>query len=252
MAACGAAFAEHPVLARRARGERRRGYKNGRDARQHKSRRTNRAKSETWKQKRANMRATVCMRVRVRVRVCACACACARARPNEGVTSSGRRLENSRRSHAPRNSTSKKVPEALRSRATYLVSQVASRSPSFAAHRLDRRADRARCARTATALRSAPSRHTRPPRATPTARPAHAAAAPPHCLPRRSGSSAPPRPPDRQRCPPASARSCAQHRAPPALGPACDCSRRYPVAPQPTCPSTTRRTLSTPTSPSCR
>ena len=42
------------------------------------SRRINRAKSETWKQKRANMRASVCMRVRVRVRVCACAC----ARPN--------------------------------------------------------------------------------------------------------------------------------------------------------------------------
>ena len=30
---------------------------------------TRRAKSETWKQKRANMRASVCMRVRVRVRV---------------------------------------------------------------------------------------------------------------------------------------------------------------------------------------
>ena len=35
-------------------------------------------KSETWKQKRANMRASVSMRVRVRA--CACASACARAR----------------------------------------------------------------------------------------------------------------------------------------------------------------------------
>ena len=34
--------------------------------RQHESSRTSRAKSETWKQKRANMRASVCMRVRVR------------------------------------------------------------------------------------------------------------------------------------------------------------------------------------------
>ena len=39
-------------------------------------------KSETWKQKRANMRASVSLRVRVRVCACASACACARAQPN--------------------------------------------------------------------------------------------------------------------------------------------------------------------------
>ena len=68
----------------------------------------------------------------------------------------------------------------------------------------------------APAYRSVPSHHTRPTCATPTARPAHAAAAPPHCLPQHSGSSAPPRPLDPQHCPPP-ARAAAPRTAPPAL-----------------------------------
>ena len=69
-------------------------------------------------------------------------------------------------------------------------------------------------AHSAPAYRSVPSHHTRPTCATPTARPAHAAAAPPHCLPQHSGRAAPPRPLDRQHCPPparAAARSTARH-----------------------------------------
>jgi hypothetical protein len=59
-------------------------------------------KSKTWKQKRANMRASVSMRVRVRVRACACASACASARslmatlPGGGPAEDGSEL----RSHA--------------------------------------------------------------------------------------------------------------------------------------------------------
>ena len=59
-------------------------------------------KSETWKQKRANMRASVSMRVRVRACACASACACARARslmatlPGGGPAEDGSEL----RSHA--------------------------------------------------------------------------------------------------------------------------------------------------------
>ena len=48
-------------------------------------------KSETWKQKRANMRASVSMRVRVRACACASACACARAQPNGDAARRGPR-----------------------------------------------------------------------------------------------------------------------------------------------------------------
>ena len=48
-------------------------------------------KSETWKQKRANMRASVSMRVRVRACACASACACARAQPNGDAARRGAR-----------------------------------------------------------------------------------------------------------------------------------------------------------------
>jgi len=68
-------------------------------------------------------------------------------------------------------------------------------------------------AHSAPAYRSVPSHHTRPTCATPTARPAHAAAAPPHCLPQHSGSSAPPRPLNPQHCPPPARAAGAQHRA---------------------------------------
>ena len=52
---------------------------------------TSRVKGETWKQKRADMQASVSMRVRVCACVCVCASACARAQPNGDAARRGPR-----------------------------------------------------------------------------------------------------------------------------------------------------------------
>ena len=131
-----------------------------------------------------------------------------RARGDRGRiqrTPCGQRVAHSRHAQSAR-LTSRPRRRLPKVEATYLVAR------HLRAHRLEPPAAGEPCPPARNASRDA-----RPPcdrGATPTARPAHAAAAPPHCLPQRSGSSAPPRPLDRQHCPPparAAARSTARH-----------------------------------------